>query len=107
MTGKHSRVVRQTEQLLANVRDECLMVSARKIGASDAAGKQHVASKHNDRLVLLPHEHDVSGRVSGDVPHFEPEAGCLADLSLSNGSIGRRTPEPRTHKPAEVPFPIL
>ena len=45
VAGDNQRVIRQPEKFVADVVQQILMIAARKIGASDALVKQHIARK--------------------------------------------------------------
>jgi hypothetical protein len=74
VAGNEFDIVAQRPELAPDRIDQGLVVAARKIGAADAAGEQHVADQ--GQLRRRVEEHHMARRVAGGVQHLQ---GFLAD----------------------------
>ena len=68
--GIHLHVVAQRDEFVLDAGNERGVVAAGKIGAPDAAVKQHVAG--DEKAVFAAEERNAAGRVAGRVDDFQP-----------------------------------
>ena len=91
MAGDKHRVVAHGPQALGNAVDQRVVVALRKIGAANAAGKQHVAHKSAANVGRI--KHHVAGRVAWAVAHLQgvgPQGDGVAIVQPARGREGAR-----------------
>jgi len=76
-------VVTQREELVLNALDERLVVSARKVSASDRTGKEHVAYQRQPIFRLK--EDQMAGGMAGQVDHLKAAMTAWVSSSHSSG----------------------
>ncbi len=77
---------RQGEDLVANRAEQRPCIPAGQVGPPDGTGEHAVA---HERLVVS-HEHDASGRVTGRMTNLEPGRAEFQHLPVRQRPIGQR-----------------
>ena len=73
-----------------NAGRQVLEAAVGKIGAADAAVKQHVAAENDPRPGTPPDVNDMARRMARDLQHFQLEPGGAIDFALVEQHVSRR-----------------
>ena len=79
MSGQETGFIRQAQDLRPDTLQQLAIIPAGQIGAPDTASEDRIPTK--DHLFGCGVEHDMSGRVTRNMPNFEAQA---ADLSTTD-----------------------
>lgn len=94
MPGNEHRVIAHGPQALGDAGDQIIVIALRKIGAPDAAGKQHIA--HKSTLDLWRIKHHMARRVPRAMAHLQSVR--TQDDGVAIGQPARGLEDPRRWK---------
>ena len=87
MAGDEGDIIAQREELFADAGNQRVKVAARKIGAPDGAGKEHVADLRKTRFFVI--KGHVPGRVAGRVQHTQGFFAHLHAVAIGQPALRR------------------
>ena len=93
MPGNEHSVIAHGPQPLGDAGDKIIVIALRKIGAPDAAGKQHIA--HKSTLDLWRIKHHMARRVSWAVAHLQGVRTQRDGVAIGQPARGLEDPRRR------------